>query len=82
MTVENSTMTCDYASDVLSTAAFIKGATYPCYRDADKKVFVVDSLGFHTEIKSGVTGTDGSSVWACVVVCSGIEGAYHFKRNI
>ncbi|MGI5704486.1 hypothetical protein ACRYKS_23075 [Escherichia coli] len=50
------TMTCVHASNLLNDAAFKAGEEYQCYRDENKKVFVVDNNGFHIELQSGFTG--------------------------
>lgn len=71
------TMTCVHASNLLNDAAFKAGEEYQCYRDENKKVFVVDANGFHIELQSGFTGVDGKSVWGV----QDDNGTYHFKRN-
>jgi len=74
MSIQISKMTCVLAMNLLSDALFVNGKTYDCYRNMDtKKVFVVDALGAHIEVKSGVTGVNGESVWGC--------DGYHFTRN-
>ena len=71
------TMTCVHASNLLNDAAFNVDSEYQCYRDENKKVFVVDNNGFHIELQSGFTGVDGKSVWGV----QDDKGTYHFKRN-
>lgn len=68
------TMTCTFADNLLSDAAFVNGKTYQCYRE-DGKVFVIDDMKFHTQVNQ-VAGVDGKSAWGCEQ-----NGFYHFKLN-